>query len=327
MNISLVKVQRVDVSMEDANATAASGLRLGHADPRQEDRSVFQPLAHALNAVPPPGLVVLAILSIQVGAALAIQLFSAIGPLGTVFCRVGLSAIIFLILIRPKMDNSMVKFGHLLLLYGFTLAAMNWCFYEAIARIPLGIAVTIEFMGPLSVAIATSRRRIDLLWVTIALLGLVMLAPDVGSGLDHMGIAFAAIAAVGWAVFIVLSKRVGQALPGNTGLAYGMVIATLFLLPLGVGPAIPVLFDFRLLLGVVAVAVLSTTIPFFLEFEALRRLPARTYSILVTLEPAIAALVAAILLGEALGAGAVFAIACVTLAAIGATLFRDRYSP
>ncbi len=317
----------MDVSMKDTSATDASALHLAAHDPRREDRPRSNPLTAALDAVPPPGLVILAILSIQVGAALAIQLFSVIGPLGTVFCRVGLSAIIFVILIRPRIDSTTVKSGHLLLLYGFTLAAMNWCFYEAIARIPLGIAVTIEFMGPLSVALATSRRRIDLLWVAIALLGLLKLAPDIGSGLDRLGILFAGIAAVGWAVFIVLSKRVGQALPGNDGLACGMVIATVFLLPFGIGAATPVLFDFQLLLAVLAVAVLSTTIPFFLEFEALRRLPARTYSILVTLEPAIAALVAAILLGEALGADAVFAIACVTAAAIGATWFRDRYSP
>lgn len=155
----------------------------------------------------------------------------------------------------------------------------------------------------------------------------MILAPDVGSGLDRLGVLFAAIAAVGWAAFIMLSKRVGQALPGNDGLACGMVIAALFLLPFGGGAATSVLFDYRLFLGVLAVAVLSTTIPFFLEFEALRRLPARTYSILVTLEPAIAALVAATLLDEALGVDAVFAIVCVTAAAIGATLFRDRYSP
>ena len=146
--------------MKDADVTTASGLRLGPAEPGQEDRPLSKPLAGVLDAIPPPGLVVFAILSIQVGAALAIQLFSIIGPLGTVFCRVGLSAIIFVILIRPKVDSTAAKSGHLLLLYGFTLAAMNWCFYEAIARIPLGIAVTIEFMGPLSVALATSRRRI-----------------------------------------------------------------------------------------------------------------------------------------------------------------------
>lgn len=314
------------MSMKDTDVIAASGLRLGPKEPRQEGLPPSNPLAGVLDAVPPPGLVVLAILSIQLGAALAIQLFSVIGPLGTVFCRVGLSAIIFVILIRPKIDGTTVKSGHVLVLYGFTLAAMNWCFYEAIARIPLGIAVTIEFMGPLSVAVVTSRQRIDLLWVAIALSGLVMLAPDIGSGLDRLGVLLAAIAAVGWGGFIVLSKRVGQALPGNDGLAFGMVVATLFLLPFGVGAATPVLFDFQLLLGVLAVAVLSTTMPFFLEFEALRRLPARTYSILVTLEPAIAALVAAILLGEALGVDAVFAIICVTAAAIGATLFRDRYS-
>jgi len=310
--------------MKDVNTTSASGQRLDHADPSRGGRSLSEPLMGIPDAVPPPGLVLLAILSIQVGAALAIQLFSVIGPLGTVFCRVGLSALTFVIVIRPQIDNTTVKSGHLLLLYGFTLAAMNWCFYEAIARIPLGIAVTIEFMGPLAVAVATSRRRIDLLWVAIAVLGLLILAPEVGSGLDHWGVLFAAIAGVGWAAFIIISKHVGQALPGNNGLAFGMVIATLFLLPFGAGTAMPVLFDFWLFSGVLAVAVLSTTIPFFLEFEALKRLPARTYSILVTLEPAIAALVAAVLLGEALGVDAVFAVGCVTAAAIGATLYRDR---
>ncbi len=305
---------------------AVDGLHLGPTEPLHSGRPLPKLYVRVLEAVPPPGLVLFSIFSIQVGAALAIKLFPVLGPIGTVFCRVGLSAILLLGLIRPRLDNTVFKHGHLLLLYGFTLGAMNWCFYEAIARIPLGIAVTIEFMGPLGIAVATSRRRIDLLWVVIAILGLVLLTPDFGDELDRVGVSFAVIAAVGWAAFILLSKRVGQVLPGNSGLAYGMVIAALFLLPFGVGAAAPVFSSFWLLLSVAAVAVLSTTVPFYLEFEALRRLPARTYSMLVTLEPAVAALVAAVLLGEVLDIEAVFAIGCVTAAAIGATLFRDRYS-
>ena len=278
----------------------------------------------AMNAVPPPGLVLLAIVSIQVGAALAIQLFATLGAAGTVFLRVAISSLLLLVVLRPSFNRSRWRHAWLLLLYGLVLAVMNLCFYQAIARIPLGTAVAIEFLGPLGVALATSRRPIDLLWVALAFAGLALLAPEIGQSLDVMGVVFAAVAGLGWGSFILISRRIARIFPGGSGLAMGMTLAALFLAPFGLLDSAPVLFDPLLLLAVTAVAVLSTTIPFTLEFEALKRMPPRTYGVLVTLEPVVAVLIGAALLADRLGLEELAAVACITLAAIGATMVRKE---
>jgi inner membrane transporter RhtA len=279
--------------------------------------------ARAIGAVPPPGLILLSILSIQVGAALAVNLFPALGPAGTVFLRVGLSALLLMLGARLAPGRSILAHRWLLLQFGCVMGAMNLCFYEALARIPLGTAATIGFLGPLGVAALTSRRALDFLWIGVAVIGLGVLAPHLGTALDPLGVLLAAVAGAGWARFILLSRRVGQAFPGSSGLALGMVVAAIFLVPFGIAGARAALLDPLLLAGALAVAVLSTTLPFALEFAALQRLSARTYGVLVTLEPAVAVLVGAALLAQPVGARTLLAVSCVMAAAIGVT-WSDR---
>lgn len=277
-----------------------------------------------LRSIPPSLQVLMAILSIQFGAAFAINLFSVLGPKGTVFCRLFISAIILYIFIQPKFTREIFKHYKLLLMYGVTLAVMNWCFYEAISRIPLGIAVAIEFLGPLMVGIFTSRRRLDLLWVALAILGLAILTPALGDNLDPVGVIYSVLAGIGWGGFVILSKRVSVNLPGNCGLVVGMMVASLFMLPIAAGSVGPVFSSFSLLGNVIILAILSTTIPFFLEFSALKQLPAVTYGVLITLEPVVATIIGVLLLGDVLGASGFIAVMCVTIAAIGATFTQKR---
>jgi inner membrane transporter RhtA len=283
-------------------------------------------VARAIGAAPPPGLVLGSIVSIQIGAALAVHLFPALGPAGTVFLRVGIAALLLMFAARPALDRNLLAHGWLLLQFGCVMGAMNLCFYEAIARIPLGTAVTIGFIGPLGVAALTSRRALDFFWIGLAVVGLAVLAPRLGQTLDPWGVLLAAIAAAGWARFILLSRRVGQAFPGGSGLALGMVVAATFLMPFGLPGARAALLDPLLLAGALAVAVLSTALPFALEFEALKRLSARTYGVLVTLEPAVAVLVGVVLLAQPVGARTLLAVSCVMAAAIGVT-WSDRLRP
>jgi len=269
-------------------------------------------------------LVLLAVLSIQLGAAFAIDLFSVLGPSGAVLARLAVSAVLLAAAFRPKFNSHILKHYKLLLAYGATLALMNWCFYEAIARIPLGLAVTIEFMGPLAVAVSASRRAIDVLWVAISIAGLLILAPDVGDNIDTTGVLFAVVAGIGWGGFVLLSKRVSASLPGNSGLVFGMTVAAVFMMAFSAENIVPVFFDAKLFGNVVLLAILSTAIPFFFEFSALKTMSAHTYGVLITLEPVVAALVGAILLGDALGVKGLIAVACVTIAAFGATFTQPK---
>ena len=278
----------------------------------------------AFEAIPAPVLVLLAILSIQLGAALAIDLFSVLGPSGAVLARLALSAIILAVLLRPRLDVGILRHYKLLLSYGVTLCLMNWSFYEAIARIPLGLAVTIEFMGPLLVAVFSSHRRIDLLWVAIAVSGLLILTPDIGENIDHVGVVFAVVAGIGWGGFVLLSKKVSATLPGNSGLVLGMIIAAVCMLPFSFNDITLVFGQIGLFGSVLVLAVLSTAIPFFFEFSALKTLSAQTYGVLITLEPAVAAVIGTLLLGDALGVKGIVAVGCVTIAAFGATMTSTR---
>ena len=283
-------------------------------------------VVRSIGAVPPPGLMLLAILSIQIGAATATHLFADLGPAGTVFLRIGFSAVLLCLAWRPSLDRRVRENAGLLLLFGLVIGAMNLSFYHAIARIPLGIAVTIEFLGPLAVAAATSRRLGDFLWIAVALGGASLLVPDIGERLDPLGVGFAVLGAVGWAGFIFLSIRVGRAFERGSGLALGMTVAAVLLLPIGVKGAAVAFMEPDLLAIAFAVAVFSTAIPFSLEFEALKRIPPRVYGVLVTMEPAIAVIVGIVLLGESLTLRTGLAVALVTTAAVGITLF-DRRRP
>jgi inner membrane transporter RhtA len=284
------------------------------------------PLARAAAAVPPPGLLLVSIVSIQLGAAVAVQLFESVGPIATVFLRVAFSAVLLLVAAGHQIDARARRHAGLLLLFGCVIGAMNMCFYGAIDRIPLGIAVAIEFVGPLGVAALTSRRLREFIWIGLAIIGLVLLTPSIGSDLDPVGVGLALAAGAGWASFVLISPRVARAV-GGAGLALAMLVAGLFTLPFALAAGGLERLDPSVLAGALAVAIFSTALPLSLEFEALTRLTARAYGVIVTMEPVAAALVGAIVLGQVLPPTAVLAIACVTAAAIGVTLSDRRLRP
>ena len=281
------------------------------------------PFARAVAAVPPPGLLLVSIVSIQLGAAVAVHLFATLGPIGTVFLRISFSAVLLLVAARRQIGQDARRHVGMLLLFGCVIGAMNMCFYGAIARIPLGIAVAIEFIGPLGVAAFTSRRPKEFLWIGLAVAGLALLTPSIGTDLDPVGVGLALAAGAGWASFVLISPRVGSAVGGG-GLALAMLAASLFTLPFELAAGGLGRLDVGVLAGALAVAILSTALPLTLEFEALRRMSARAYGVTVTLEPVVAALVGASVLGQALPQNALLAIACVTGAAIGVTLSDRR---
>jgi inner membrane transporter RhtA len=269
----------------------------------------------------------LSIFSVQLGAAVAKSLFDSLGPGGTVFLRIAFAALVLLLLVRPKLGGH-DRAGFLVAgLFGLALAGMNFSIYLAIDRIPLGVAVTLEFVGPLGVAVAGSRRVLDLLWVVLATAGILLLAPlglFGGMDLDPVGVAFALLAGCLWASYILLSARTGSAFPGGTGLVIALCVGTFVLFPFGIAGAVHALLDPRLLLAAFGVAMLSSAIPFSLELEALRKIPARVFGVLMSLEPAVAALAGLIVLGERLEMRAVAAVLLVTVAAAGASLFARR---
>ena len=281
-------------------------------------------LARAVSAVPPPALLLVSAVSIQLGAAVAVNLFPVLGPVATAFLRLAFSAVLLIAATRQSIDWSARRHVGALLLYGTILAVMNLCFYGAIARIPLGIAVAIEFVGPLGLAVATSRRGRDFAWIGLAALGIALLTPEIGGALDPLGVALAGAAGLCWAAFTVMSQRIGRALPGHSGLAIAMAVAALVVLPVEVVVGGLGSVDLGLLVAALAVAILSTALPLSLEFEALKRMTARSYGILVTLEPVVAALVGALLLGQAIGLQGILAVVCVTVAALGVTISDRR---
>jgi inner membrane transporter RhtA len=259
-----------------------------------------------------------AVLSVQVGAAVATTLFDELGPSGTVLLRTGFAAVILVAIWRPKVPRGASGPLRDAVLLGIALAGMNLSFYAALDRIPLGIAVTFEFTGPFAVAVAGSRRASDLLWVALAAGGIILLSPGVHGSLDGLGVAFALVAGGFWAAYIVLAARVGQGFSGGRGLAVAMAVATVLLIPVGVVGGGGALARPGLLAVGLAVAVLSSAIPYSLELEALRRLRKGTFGVLMSLEPAVAALVGLALLGQDLSATEVVAVALVVAASAGA---------
>ncbi|MEE4298971.1 MAG: EamA family transporter [Pseudomonadales bacterium] len=272
---------------------------------------------------PAPLLVLAAIVSIQVGSALATQLFPALGALGTVAWRLAFAALMLLFVSRPRPDFTERSAVVAVSVFGVAIASMNALFYLAIERVPLGVVVAVEFLGPLGLAAWTAKRWRDRLWVVLALLGVVLVTPFGDSGYDLLGLIFAGLAGIGWACFVLLSTRVGALHPGNSGIALGMAVAALLLAPMAVVSA-PALFAHpAVLLTMLAVALFSTAVPFSLEFRALRRLSPTVYGTLIALEPAAATVAGAWLLDQAPSARALLAVGLVTLAAIGSTLGKE----
>jgi inner membrane transporter RhtA len=285
-------------------------------------------IARVFGRVPPTLLILLSILSVQLGSALATVLFSSLGPAGTALLSAGFSATMLSLAIwlqdgkripRPQ-DWTLRRHGLLVLTFGIVLAGMLLPFFLALQYIPLGIASTIAFLGPLVLAVLTSRRLLHFLWIGIAVIGLILLTPDIGTDLDPWGLGLAALTGAAWACFVPVSKQAGQLFPGIRGLALGMWAATILLLPFALAEGSLLHAGLADLGGALAVALLSTVLPCVMEFQALRRLSARSYGILMTLEPALGALVGAIFLSQDLGMRMLIAIVCVTVAAIGMTL-------
>ena len=260
------------------------------------------------------GLVLAAAASLQVGAAFAVTLFDELGPGGAAFLRLAFATVILWAIWRPRLTGDL----RLVAAFGAALGLMNWSIYEAMDRIPLGVAVTIEFAGPLLVAVIGSRRPLDGLWVALAALGIVLLADPGGGSTDALGVLFALTAATCWIAYIHLSQRAGAAYPGGSGLALAMVVGALVVLPAGVIEGGSALLEPDLLASGLVVALASSVLPYSLELEALRRLPAAVFGVLMSLQPAVAALAGFVVLGQELGARELAAIAMVVMASAGA---------
>lgn len=275
-----------------------------------------------------PALAVLgSVTSLCIGTSFAKKLFPLVGAEGTSALRVGFSAIVLLLLWRPWRWPLSRQDAGSVLRYGLTLGTMNLLFYLALRTIPFGIAVAIEFSGPLAVAMWASRRPVDFLWLASAVTGLAMILPlGHGSTLDPTGVLFALGAAVCWALYIVFGKRAGHLHAGHS-VSLGLVAASLVVVPYGVAHAGAALLDPAILAAGLGVAIVSSAIPMSLEMMAMKRLPSETFGIMVSLEPAVASLLAMLLLGEHLTSFQWLAIGFIVLASIGSTVTARRARP
>ncbi len=253
----------------------------------------------------------------QLGAALAKSLFPVIGAVGATAWRMGFSALLLAVLWRPWRIRTSARQARIIIAYGLTLACMNSVFYLSLQTIPLGVAVALEFTGPLAVALAASRRPLDYLWVVMAVLGLAALLPlGVGSHLAAIGVCYALAAGVCWALYILFGRRAGGAHGGQTT-ALGMLVGALVVVPAGLAHSGAGLFAPAILPTAIAVALLSSTLPYSLEMFALPRLPAHTYGILMSLDPPLAALSGLAFLGESLTRMQWAAVVCIMVASAG----------
>ncbi|CUR56486.1 conserved membrane hypothetical protein [metagenome] len=264
------------------------------------------------------GLVLIGILSVQFGAAVAKHLFDEVSPTALVWLRLATSAAVLVAVARPRLRGRTREDWAVVVGFGLSLGLMNWAIYQSFARIPLGLAVTIEFVGPLTLAVLGSRRARDLIWVALAGIGVALLGAE-PADLTPAGVGFALLAGAAWAAYILLSARTGRRWQGFDGLAVASVVAVTALIPyilLGGGTQVA---DPRILALGLAVGLLSSVIPYSCELVALRTLPPATFGILMSLEPAAAALAALLILGELLSPLQLLAMACVVAASIGAT--------
>ncbi len=284
------------------------------------DSALDEPSRNGIVSRVPPWLMVLTgIISVQIGAAVAKQLFEVSGSAGVVFIRTLMGAIIFIVIWRPRWRGYSRKIYLYIGLYGIVIAANMLLFYAAINRIPLGVAVAIAFAGPLLVAVLGSRKVMDFAWVALAAVGIILLSPLTNVALDSVGVAIAFITAGSWAVYILLTKRVSGLLEGHTTLVMSMCVAALIAMPFGIGGSVKVLADPGLIVVALVVALLSSVIPFALDFTAIRYLTPRVFGLLASLEPVVAAVIGFVVLHEALGPREVLGIGLVTIAAVATT--------
>jgi inner membrane transporter RhtA len=291
-------------------------------DGRLPRPSLLPLTTRSVGAIPPTVQVLLGIVSVQIGAATAKQLFDTAGAAGTVTLRLFFAAVVLLLVWRPtlRLDRRTLP---VVLAYGVVLGVMNLCFYQSISRIPLGIAVTVEFLGPLAVALAGSRRLLDGLWALMAAGGVVLLTQTRGE-LSVAGLLFALGAGICWGGYILLTAALGNRTTGGQGLAIAMAIGALAVMPVGIVESGTALLDPWILTIALAVALLSSVIPYSLELEALRSIPPRVFGVLMSMEPAVAALAGLLVLGEALHAPQWIAVGLVVLASAGATRFAAK---
>lgn len=289
--------------------------------------------------VPPTALVLTGIVSVQLGAGLATRLFSQVTPAAVTGLRLWSAAVLLAVLGARGLASTLQALARrrawrdaaVVAAFGVTLGVMNYSIYQSFARIPLGIAVTIEFLGPLAVAVAASRRPVDLVWVALAGAGVALLSrggtslagravgvPRGGAGLAASGVAFALVSAAAWAAYILLSAATGRRFGGSAGLAIAMLVAALAVTPATVTAARGALARPDVVATGAAIGLLSSVVPYRLELEALRRIPASIFGIWMSLEPAVAALIGLLLLGQALGAAQWAAVGCVMVACAGA---------
>jgi Predicted permease, DMT superfamily len=276
----------------------------------------------------PLGLLIIAMISIQSGASLAKSLFPVVGAQGTTALRLIFASLILLLVLRPWRARLTARSLRTVMLYGISLGSMNMLFYMSLQTVPLGIAVALEFTGPLAVALWASRKLIDFLWVALAVIGLLLLIPigESSTSIDLVGAGYALGAGACWAAYIVFGQKAG-ADNGIQTAALGVTIAALFIAPIGVVHAGAALLDVSLIPAALGVAVLSTALPYSLEMVALTRMSARTFGTLASLEPVFAALSGLIFLHEDLSLTQWLAIGAIIVASIGATLGSTPTKP
>jgi inner membrane transporter RhtA len=268
----------------------------------------------ALDKTSPTVLVILSVICVQVGAALSKSLFSELGPWGVVLLRMGFSALILCAITRPTWNPTIRRNFRLILAFGAVFALTNAFLFTAIDRIPLGIAISVQFTGPLGLAAIKSQRWLDGLWVSIAGFGILLLTPLSGASVDSLGI--------GLSLYIVLAAKVGERIPGMEGLTWAFLVSTVLLLPLGIATAGSHLLDPRLLVIGAGVAVISTTLPYSFEMVALRSIPVKIFGVILSIEPMVSAIAGLLILGETMSVRSLIACLLVSLAAAGAAKCR-----
>ncbi|VUS29866.1 threonine/homoserine exporter RhtA [Klebsiella pasteurii] len=270
-------------------------------------------------------VILIAMISIQSGASLAKSLFPLVGAPGVTALRLALGTLILVVIFKPWRLRFAPEQRLPLLLYGLSLGAMNYLFYLSIQRIPLGVAVALEFTGPLAVALFGSRRPLDFVWVALAVLGLWFLLPlgQSVAQIDPVGAQLALGAGACWAVYILTGQRAGEE-HGPATVAMGSLIAAVVFVPMGMMQASDTLFQWGLLLPGLGIAILSTALPYSLEMVALTRMPSKTFGTLMSMEPALAALSGMVFLGETLTATQTLALGAIILASMGSTLTMRR---
>lgn len=277
--------------------------------------------------VPPTLLVLGGIGSVQFGSALAHTLFDDVGAAGITLLRLVLAAGVLLVVVRPAVRTWTPAAWRAVVMLGVAMGGMNLVFYLSLRTVPLGIAVTVEFIGPLLLTLVQTRRLLDLVWTVLAGGGVALLGLDSSGGVAVQGLVLAFVAGLFWAGYILASARVGRELPGADGLAVALAVGSLLALPFGLSGASSVIERPELLLPALGVALLSSVVPYGLEMSALRRMPTRIFGVLMSLEPGAAALAGLIVLGQALDLRGGLALAMVSIASLGITLGHTRARP